>query len=176
MRMKHNHFGLSLASTRILLSAVLTGCGGTAEDAAITAPDGETTTADPTAALDDRADEAIASSGTLNLGSMYRGQQAYFLENQAFAANLADLDLGIAPEDQNFSYAITSTDAEKVVMTAVAKNEELKSAIAAVFITPTNEVGVAIVCETETPSTTPPDEPVLNGETPECAAGSTPVE
>ncbi|MBW4608111.1 MAG: type IV pilin-like G/H family protein [Hassallia sp. WJT32-NPBG1] len=41
-----------------------------------------------------------------NIGAVNRAQQAYFLENQQFAATLSDLQAGIQSQTDNFSYSI----------------------------------------------------------------------
>ena len=66
------------------------------------------------------------------LGAMNRGQQAYFIENQAFSPSIEDLDLGLRTATDNYSYSI-ELQPDGAVMTATPLKEQLKYYTGAVF-------------------------------------------
>ena len=68
----------------------------------------------------------------------------------------------------------TTLDTSKSVITATPKTDGIKSYIGAVFLVEKgSEVNtVAVVCESNSPSKTPPASPQLNGNEPACPAGS----
>lgn len=108
------------------------------------------------------------------VGAMNRAQQAFFLEKSEFANTLEDLGLGLEPETDNYSYKISATSDGGAVMTATAKNDQLKSYTGVVFLDqPEQKVTKAVICETDDPSQTPPDVSVdVVGPDFQCPAGS----
>lgn len=126
---------------------------------------------------------ARESEGQQYIGSMNRGQQAFYAENEKFATAIDELGLGIKPETENYSFQIVPQNGSipSAMMTAKAKNPELKSYTGAVFAIKVNgEVtSVSIVCGTDQPSTTPPAMPIAPKNAEEeikCPAGSTAAE
>ena len=107
-----------------------------------------------------------------------KGQQAYQLEKGTFSDSIEELNLGVKSEAVNYRYQIVPQASKKRVMiTAQAKNTGLKSYTGAVFTIRKDGVTttVAGICETDTPSTTPPAMPkfVNNGlGLVECSPGS----
>ncbi|MEP0913443.1 type IV pilin-like G/H family protein [Leptolyngbya sp. GB1-A1] len=67
-----------------------------------------------------QANRARQSEATTYVGSMNRGQQAYYLQNSQFAPNLTSLELGIPADTGYYNYttaiagAATSTEADAV--------------------------------------------------------------
>ena len=125
---------------------------------------------------------AQQSEARLFMSALNRAQQAYFLENNKFAAAIGELGLGIKPETEFYRYQILPQgDATKsVLMTAQAKSEELKSYSAAVFVMTNNaeELTIPVLCETEQPSTSSPPMPTAPSSTTgqgQCPAGSVAV-
>ncbi len=127
------------------------------------------------------------SQASSRVGSMARGQQAYYLEENKFAANLEELNIGIESEDDFYSYKVIpqGDNTQRVKLIAEAKQTGLKSFTGAVFATAfadnTNSefTTVQIICETDSSSQTAPAMP----ETPEnveteiiCPSGSSFVE
>jgi hypothetical protein len=102
--------------------------------------------------------------GKSNIGAMNRAQQAYFLEKNQFASQIAELGIGIKPDTENFLYKIVPQGNQKqsVMITAQAKRPGLRSYTGAVFVV--QEKGelltLAGICETNEPSTKPPVMPV----------------
>ena len=124
--------------------------------------------------VDSAIDEALQSEGKTVMGTIVRGQEAFFLGEGQFAGTLNDLALGLTPETDQYSYAIVEADETKVITTAIAKQEGFKSYIAAVYAVENSTV--RIVCEADIPGSTPPDPPQLADAEATCAAGSTAVE
>jgi type II secretory pathway pseudopilin PulG len=116
------------------------------------------------------------------IASMNRAQQAFYIEKEKFATALDELGLGIKPETENYSYQIVpqSGSMPSTMVTAKAKNPELKSYTGAVFAIKVNDENttVSVMCETDKPSTAPPAMPVAPKNAEEeiqCPAGSSPV-
>lgn len=116
-----------------------------------------------------------------NVGTMVRAQQAYHLEKGTFGKSINDLGVGIRPETENYRYQIVPQSGNNsVMMTAQAKDELIKSYTGAVFAIKKGQemVTVAGICETDTPSTTPPAMPTFTGNESnpvECPPGSQPL-
>jgi len=66
-----------------------------------------------------QASKARQSEAKTYVGSMNRGQQAYYLEKQQFAPSLATLAIGIALTTENYGYT-TGADAAGVLVTGKA--------------------------------------------------------
>jgi hypothetical protein len=117
------------------------------------------------------------------IASMNRAQQAFYIEKEKFATAIDELGLGIKPETENYSYQIVPQSGliPSTMMTAKAKNPELKSYTGTVFVIKVNEENttVSVMCETDKPSTVPPAMPAApkNAEEEiECPAGSSRIE
>ncbi|MBD2126719.1 type IV pilin-like G/H family protein [Microcoleus sp. ZQ-A2] len=92
-----------------------------------------------------------------------QAQQAYYLKNGKFAADVEELKIVTNLETQNYRYQIVpqKDNKQSVMMTAIAKKAELPSYTSAVFATKVNgkTTTTAQICETEKPSTSPPAMP-----------------
>lgn len=51
-----------------------------------------------------QAAKARASESKTYVGSMVRGQQAYYVENQSFGTDIAALKIGVPTQTENYSY------------------------------------------------------------------------
>ncbi len=138
--------------------------------------------------LQQQQEAARQVEGQQYLGSINRAQQAYFLERNEFADDLDALMIGMPSETENYQFSVVpQPDATRsVVAIAQAKTEGLHSYTGAVFIvdvpspdgsSTTNQTTVAILCETEELSMTPPAAPELDatgdsGDLIACPAGS----
>ena len=115
------------------------------------------------------------------VGSMNRAQQAYYIEFSRFAKDLKSLQMGVPAETDHYSYRVVpQKNAKSVMMIAKAKREGLRSYTGAVFAVKQGktEITIAQICETTTPSQTPPVMPSFpkNSQEPiQCAAGSRPM-
>ena len=111
-----------------------------------------------------QANKAKQSEAKTYVGSMNRAQQAYFLENNAFAETTATLGLGVASSTTNYNYTITTaavgaTNAS-VGNFATARAAALKGYAGGVgLMTPTGaseSTTLAVVCEAGTAGMTAP--------------------
>lgn len=132
-----------------------------------------------TISLEDAAKESMAATaaneGQAILGAMVRGQQAYHLEQGKFAANIDELMLGIDSETDNYLYEIVAADGETVHLTATAKNPDLNSMSALVYVNDDGSTTAYAVCTTNEPATTAPDVPEVSGTDTICPDGSSPL-
>ena len=108
------------------------------------------------------------------IGSINRGQQAYFIENEKFTDSLSALGIGISSETKNYSYNIELyREGTIAVSTANAKNSELKSFGGLVYVKGENseKTTESILCQTNSPSLAFPDFKSID----ECPSGSSGV-
>lgn len=134
------------------------------------------------------------------VGAMNRSQQAYFLENNAFSNSFDYLGLGVATQTENYQYSIRATKTavfnygvvrhdyayEKVQFGPFywtkRTNSRLKSYVGGVFLLPANQVDpkaekkemttVVIICESVSPGTVKPADPILKNGVPTCGIGT----
>lgn len=144
---------------------------GEAAPASETSAAAEAPAADATEAEGETVDSvipnpAVESEAKQILGAMSRGQQAFHLEQGAFASTIEDLAVGIQPETNNYTYTIVSADDKAAKMTATAKVEGIASFGAIVALE--EDFSNRLICQTDEPSQTPPDVVDLSG----CPAGS----
>ncbi|MGC1528728.1 MAG: type IV pilin-like G/H family protein [Phormidesmis sp.] len=115
-----------------------------------------------------QANKAKQSEAKTYTGSMNRAQQAYYLENSEFTADLATLGLGIQPTTENYDYSVelgtaagTSASTGSV---ATNKAASLKDAlkgyaggVALGDVAGSNEkTTLAVLCEADDAGTTAP--------------------
>lgn len=121
-----------------------------------------------------QAAKARASEARVNIGSLNRAQQTYYLENQQFALDdsistaIEKLSIGIKDNTTNYIYSIATTaPTSKVISKATAKNNDLKGYAGGVF----SSAGLtnSILCEADALGTTPVNEPTS---TADCGSGS----
>ena len=131
--------------------------------------------------------KANQSEGKQYIGAMNRSQQAYYLENGAFVASIPKLGLGVQSKTKNYEYSVRATKTA-VFNYAIAQktaSKPLKSYVGAVFIVPTSKVGkkaaknnkeaLAIVCETNTPTSQIPAEPTYQKGVLACGSNTHPL-
>jgi len=110
-----------------------------------------------------RQSEAKTYVGTLN-----RGQQAHFTEKNRFAPKIEELGIGINTYTDNYSYGVIVLDPKRSTQTiGIARRDGLKSYTGGVFlalVAKTNDVtSLAILCESNQPSTAMPPSPKISG-------------
>jgi hypothetical protein len=81
---------------------------------------------------------AKSSEGKTYVGSMNRGQQAFWVENQTFGTSIPALNLGVKTETTNYKYDLQSFEMVSYQY-AVPKVDEAKSFVGAVFLVSENE-------------------------------------
>ena len=111
-----------------------------------------------------QAAKARASEARVNIGSLNRAQQTYYLENQQFAQDdgtstaIEKLGIGIKDDTANYSYLVVTTDPTiKIISKATAKNNDLKGSAGGVF----SSAGLtnSIMCEADASGITEVNEP-----------------
>ncbi len=154
--------------TLVCLSLMVTGCNsGSTSDADTDTADSPATADTPIAAISD----AAVTSAIASMGALVRGQEAALLINGAFADSIEGVDVGIPAENEDYSFAVTSTDGATVVMTATSKTGDLPSVVGAVQKINETET-TRIVCVSEAASAEAPSAPTLEGTALACPAGS----
>jgi hypothetical protein len=131
-----------------------------------------------------QASRARESEARINIGSMMRSQQAYYIEHSRFTNKLDELGLGPLNKDEaNYRYDIVPQPdpTRSVMITATPKVEGLPSYTGAVFTTLTTNqeiTTVKIMCKSTVPSLTPPMMPAPPDQTGKitCPSGSEPQE
>jgi prepilin-type N-terminal cleavage/methylation domain-containing protein len=105
-----------------------------------------------------QASKAKQSEAKTNIGSLNRGQQAYFLENGKMSDKVDLLGLGIPTETTNYKYTIklASNDGTLVTNQAQHKTKAIKAYIGGVMQGTTAETSEAttlsVVCEALKPN------------------------
>jgi prepilin-type N-terminal cleavage/methylation domain-containing protein len=99
-----------------------------------------------------QANKAKQSEAKQYVGSLNKGQQAYFAERSVFATDVPSLGLGIKTETNNYRYDVgASTPGANggVTMSATPKGASLKGYAGSVFFVPAGEGDgtSSILCE-----------------------------
>jgi serine/threonine protein kinase len=104
---------------------------------------------------------AKQSEAQTYVGTLNKGQQAYFTEKLSFSNNIEALGIGIQSETGNYLYRTTPIDRYAVQSVGVAKREGFKSYTGVVWITTDTNNGqtLSILCESIQPTTQNP--PIL---------------
>lgn len=112
------------------------------------------------------------SEATQWLGTLSRAQESYFLDHSRFTASMEDLEIGMEPETEFYSYKIFNNSPTATYAYARSKDGGLYSYISAAFIT-TNTQGekitTSIVCGVNQPKLVETALPRLQGQQPVCA-------
>jgi len=111
-----------------------------------------------------------------HIGAMGRAQQAYVLENQKFATSIADLEIGIPTQTQNYNYSLRSTPLYAIQSAKSRKAEKTGFVGIVAFAGRNSETGEwqteNLACETEQSTTTRPPEPTFNNGVLACPMGT----
>ncbi|MEC4987037.1 MAG: type IV pilin-like G/H family protein [Oscillatoria sp. PMC 1068.18] len=123
----------------------------------------------------DGASKARESEGKNSLASINRAQQAYFLEKNNFTDSLKELGLSIEPETYTYSYSIASTRENMVFHYAVAKTDNTRSFVGAVYRDEVNseDVTLTIICASDAEEKLKLPEPSLEKGKLTCPEGTT---
>lgn len=86
------------------------------------------------------------------LGSLTRGQQAYYLETGEFASTIEDIGIGISPGEGSYQVAIADRQTTQVILTATSERSGNPNFSAGVFIIETagGPTTIAVQCESDT--------------------------
>ena len=84
-----------------------------------------------------QANKARQSEAKTYVGSINRGQQAYFLENNEFGPNIQSIGIGVKEDTENYEYVSAAlNDGDFAALTtATAKNEALRGYLGGVQLT-----------------------------------------
>src|SRR6478672_8974722 len=131
------------------------------------------------------ANKGKQSEAKSYVGSMNKGQQAYFMEKDTFANSIEKLGIGIKNQTANYQYSLQTTPKTAFSYGVALKNttKPIKSYVGAVFLVPVKKdktkaakpqmetvvETVAILCETNRASTTRPANPINQKGVPACA-------
>lgn len=111
--------------------------------------------------------ESEAKSG---LGTLGRAQQAFQLENNRFASDIKNLDARITP--LFYDYRVVNADSRSTYMVAVPRRSGIKS----FSLTARQESDFfLLMCQSNTPSVTPPAMPRMDVDILSCPSGSSQV-
>jgi len=118
------------------------------------------------------------------VGSLNRGQQAYWVENNAFSSSIEKLELGIKTKTENYQYLISTTKKSAFSYGVSLKGTPgTKSYVGGVFLVPEMPVKqvktkavkqeiqmtiVAIVCAAKEPGTSRPAHPIYQNDKATC--------
>ncbi len=108
-----------------------------------------------------QANKARQAEARQYIGAVNRSQQAYRLEHQQFSNSMVNLGVGITPSTRFYTYAIVEGTHYAAYVTGASKDSSLRSYIGAAQVVQPNPnldaTAITVVCETLTPSMTPPD-------------------
>ncbi|WP_330483875.1 type IV pilin-like G/H family protein [Tumidithrix elongata] len=132
-----------------------------------------------------RADKAPTSEARTYVGSLNKGQQAYFTENSKFGSNIDVLGVGLKTDTgKNYIYStrvatVKSAKEQSVFNYGISKKADYRSYVGAVFlsqVTASSDVTtLAILCEANAPGDTKPPDPIVKNGIPTCGANTQPV-
>ena len=104
-----------------------------------------------------QANKARQSEASTYVGSMNRGQQAYYLEQSVFATDIDALGIGVPTQTDFYDYDTDQATATTATSTAVRRKGSVKEYSGIVWITGSaadNKTSLAKVCTgTTTPAT-----------------------
>jgi type IV pilus assembly protein PilA len=93
-----------------------------------------------------QANRAKQTEAQNQLGAINRAQQAYRLDNTAFASTFDSLDIGVTTETENYTYGSMTAGPNTAVAKAVANDTSLRSYAGGISITDEDQVYME-VCE-----------------------------
>ncbi len=106
-----------------------------------------------------QANKAKESEAKTYVGSTVRAQQAYFLENSAFATNFAKVELGINTNTKNYAYTLAGITTSTVSILATSSNQATLRSFAGGVGVGTASSGeattIGVVCRGSVPATVP---------------------
>lgn len=86
-----------------------------------------------------QTNKAKQAEARQNVGAMMRSQQAYYLEKQGWATNLADLGVGIKEKTENFQYTIKGNSDATMIQNQSWANDGKKNLKAYVGVVYTSQ-------------------------------------
>lgn len=133
-----------------------------------------------------RSTKSNQSEAKTYVGSLNRGQQAYFLEKNNWGQNIDILAIGIKSETENYKYSTqiinsiktinTKNDAGIALQRGISKNERFKSYVGVAYLLTTQSgeiTSLSILCESNEPTTKESGLPKFDGKEMQCPDGYT---
>ncbi|MEG3988082.1 type IV pilin-like G/H family protein [Microcoleus sp. S28C3] len=127
------------------------------------------------------SNKPMISEAKQYVGSMSRGQQAYFAEKSAFSSSVKALEIGIKTETTNYKYSVRATK-KAAFGYGVSKDKQLKSYVGGVFLVPAKNfepnaakeeiTTTSILCRADFPGTIKPAEPTYENGKIACGKGT----
>ena len=121
--------------------------------------------------------KARESEAKSTLGATNRAQQAYFVENSAFATNDTKLEAPL-PTSKYYTYSFTVVPATSAILNATANDsakDGTRAMSGAVTYNSSTRVFGTVVCRTDANATNAPVVATVTGTPPTCTTGSTEV-
>lgn len=112
-----------------------------------------------------QANKAKQVEAKTYVGSMLRGQQAYFIEQAEFAPTIDQLGLGLNTETGNYRYKLVPGDNASVFVYAEPKDSMLRGFAGAVYAvgdTPATATTYTGLCQSDDLGQVPPTPPALD--------------
>jgi type IV pilus assembly protein PilA len=105
-----------------------------------------------------QANKARQSEAQTYVGSMNRGQQAYYLEQSEFGSDITTLGIGVPTQTDYYTYATkgdTGTTASQATTTALRRKGAIKEFSGIVWLTGSNgdKTSLAKICNSSSPTT-----------------------
>ncbi|AFZ05327.1 PHA accumulation regulator DNA-binding protein [Oscillatoria nigro-viridis PCC 7112] len=99
-----------------------------------------------------QANKAKQSEAKQYIGSLNKGQQAFFTEEGKFTSDMSTLGVGIKTDTTNYSYSCTGTDSSALCMGKSKNTNTLNTYAGSVFLEGNPKTSRSILCETTAPS------------------------
>jgi Type IV pilin-like G and H, putative len=112
--------------------------------------------------------------GKAMLQALNRNQEETYQVHQRFAGTMAELGFGIPVESDHYRYSVISRGDRYVIMSAQAKQSDLKSFTSVLLAHTTRQMAV-VICETAQPTAPVIDEAIVAPEKFQCPAGTVAV-
>lgn len=113
--------------------------------------------------------KSLESEARQYVTSMNRAQQAYYAENVGFTSSVANLGMGIKPQTDNYTYAISAGN-KAVFNYGISRQPNLKSFVGGVFLTANKTQ--TILCEASVAGRAKPAPPTNNNGVLACGANT----
>ncbi|MEG4913818.1 MULTISPECIES: type IV pilin-like G/H family protein [unclassified Microcoleus] len=125
-----------------------------------------------------KAHQAKNSEAKAYIGSINKGQQAYFAKKSTFTTSLDALEIGLKAETETSHFKYSAHTTKKAVFNyALCKDKSLKNYVGGVFVVlgknKTNTI--SILCGADSPGTIKPAEPTYQNGKLICGKGTTEV-
>jgi type IV pilus assembly protein PilA len=124
-----------------------------------------------------QANKAKQSEAKQYVGTIVRTQQAYYLENSAFASNFDQLSKPVAEKTNNYSYTIPAPTASYVSVLGTSLKDALRGYAGGTVVsqggTSSDSTSYGAVCQANVAGTAAPTAPVFDASgTATCANGT----